>query len=396
MIKSVKELNLAGKRVLLRADFNVPLDENGAVKDDKRIVRTLPTLDTIIKAGGIPVVISHLGRPKGVKDPKFSLKPVADYLTEKLGYKVIFCTDYPGEAAVKLTKDAKPGDVILLENIRFFAGETKNDPQLADGLAELGDVYVNDAFGTAHRAHSSTAALAEHFTERAAGLLMLDEITYLKKVLDNPAKPFTAILGGAKVSDKINVIDNLIDKCDNILVGGGMAFTFLKAAGCEIGTSLCEEDKIELTRHLVEKAKAKGTRLLLPCDIVAAQKFEDTFDFLTVPAGKIPEGFMGLDIGPETVKEFGNIINNSKTIVWNGPMGVFEFKNFAKGTFKLAEFVAEATGKGALSLIGGGDSASAIKKLGFEKKVSYISTGGGATLEFLEGKELPGIKALEI
>lgn len=396
MIKSIEELELKGKRVLLRVDFNVPLTDDGKVADDKRIVRTLPTIDAIIKGGGIPVIVSHLGRPKGAPDPKFSLKPVSEYLINKFGYRVLFCTDFPSENARKLTTAAVNGEIILLENIRFFAGETKNDPELAKKLAKMGDIYVNDAFGTAHRAHASTAAVAELFSEKAAGKLMMEEVNFLQKSTKNPERPFTAILGGAKVSDKLGVIENLINKCDNIVIGGGMAFTFLKAMGKEIGKSLLEAEQVELTKNLLEKAKSKGVKILLPADVAVADKFEDRENPQIVSASAIPADALGMDIGTETVKEFEKIINTSKTIVWNGPMGVFEFPGFAKGTFAIASAVANATKNGALSVIGGGDSASAVKKLGFEKQVSYISTGGGATLEFLEGKELPGVKALEI
>lgn len=396
MIKSIEELELKGKRVLLRVDFNVPLTDDGKVADDKRIVRTLPTIDAIIKGGGIPVIVSHLGRPKGAPDPKFSLKPVSEYLINKLGYQVLFCTDFPSESARKLTTAAVNGEIILLENIRFFAGETKNDPELATKLAKMGDIYVNDAFGTAHRAHASTAAVAELFSEKAAGKLMMEEVNFLQKSTKNPERPFTAILGGAKVSDKLGVIENLLNKCDNIVIGGGMAFTFLKAMGNEIGKSLLEAEHVELTKNLLEKAKSKGVKILLPADVAVTDKFEDRENPQIVSASAIPADVLGMDIGTETVKEFEKIINDSKTIVWNGPMGVFEFSGFAKGTFAIASAVANATKNGALSVIGGGDSASAVKKLGFEKQVSYISTGGGATLEFLEGKELPGVKALEI
>jgi phosphoglycerate kinase len=396
MIKSIRDLDLNGKRALIRVDFNVPIDEDGKVTDDKRVKRTLPTIDAIIDAGGIPVIMSHLGRPKGGPDPKYSLKPVSELLINKYGYKTLFADDCIGEHARKLSTDAVPGEIVLLENVRFHPEETKNDIEFAKQLSLLGDIYINDAFGSAHRAHSSTAAVASFFAEKAVGYLMKDELDYLGKAVKNPLRPFTAILGGAKVSDKIAVIENLIDKCDNILIGGGMAFTFIKALGYEIGSSLLEEDKIELTKELMAKAKAKGVNLLIPSDVVVAKKFEDTEDNKTVNIDSIPAGEIGLDIGEKSIKEFSEKILNSKTVVWNGPMGVFEMKNFAKGTFDIAQAVADATTKGAITIIGGGDSASAIKKLGFEKKVSYVSTGGGASLEYLEGKELPGVKALEM
>ena len=396
MIKSIKDLDLNGKRVLVRVDFNVPISEDGTVADDKRIKRTLPTIDAIIDGGGVPILISHLGRPKGVRDNKYSLKPVSECLINKYGYKVLFAEDCLSDSALKLTTDAVPGEVVLLENIRFYPEETKNDINFARKLAKLGDIYVNDAFGSAHRAHASTAAVASFFSEKAAGELMKDELEYLGKAVINPIRPFTAILGGAKVSDKIGVIENLLDKCDNILIGGGMAFTFIKALGYEIGNSLLEAEHLELTKSLFAKAKEKGVNLIIPKDVVIAEKFEDTDQKQIVHIDQIPQNVIGLDIGPETVKEFESYILNSKTVVWNGPMGVFEFKNFAQGTFDIAKAVVSATAKGATSIIGGGDSASAIKKLGFEKEVSYVSTGGGASLEFLEGKELPGVAALNI
>lgn len=396
MIKSIKDLDLNGKRVLVRVDFNVPISEDGTVSDDKRIKRTLPTIDAIIDGGGVPVLISHLGRPKGVIDMKYSLKPVSECLINKYGYKVLFAEDCLSERALKLTTDAVPGEIVLLENIRFYPEETKNDMNFARKLAKLGDIYVNDAFGSAHRAHASTAAVASFFSEKAAGELMKDELEFLGKAVINPIRPFTAILGGAKVSDKIEVIENLLDKCDNILIGGGMAFTFIKAMGYEIGNSLLEAEHLELTKSLLLKAKEKGVNLVIPKDVVIAEKFEDTDQKQTVTIDQIPKNVIGLDIGPLTVQEFESYIVNSKTVVWNGPMGVFEFKNFAQGTFDIAQTVVNATKKGATTIIGGGDSASAIKKLGFDKDVTYVSTGGGASLEFLEGKELPGVLALNI
>ncbi len=396
MIKSIKDLDLNGKRVLVRVDFNVPISDDGTVADDKRIKRTLPTIDAIIDGGGVPVLISHLGRPKGERDMKYSLKPVSQCLINKYGYKVLFAEDCLSERALKLTTDAVPGEIVLLENIRFYPEETKNDMAFARKLAKLGDIYVNDAFGSAHRAHASTAAVASFFSEKAAGELMKDELEFLGKAVINPIRPFTAILGGAKVSDKIGVIENLLDKCDNILIGGGMAFTFIKALGYEIGNSLLETEHLELTKSLLSKAKEKGVNLVIPKDVVIAEKFEDTDQKQTVNIDQIPQNVIGLDIGPLTVQEFESYIVNSKTVVWNGPMGVFEFKNFAQGTFDIAKAVVNATKKGATSIIGGGDSASAIKKLGFDKDVTYVSTGGGASLEFLEGKELPGVVALNI
>ncbi len=396
MIKTIEDLELNGKRVLIRVDFNVPLNENLEVTDDKRIKMTLPTIDKIIDGGGIPVIMSHLGRPKGAPDNKYSLKPVAKLLENKYGYRVIFAESCIGEATEALVKKAVPGEIVLLENVRFFAEETKNDTGFAKELAKLGDVYINDAFGSAHRAHSSTEAAAHLFTEKAAGYLMSNELEYLGKAVKNPVRPFTAILGGAKVSDKISVIENLLDKCDNILIGGGMAFTFIKAMGYEIGKSLLEPEHLELTLNLMEKAKDKGVNLLLPSDVVLTDKFEDTENFEIADIKAIKPDLIGLDIGPKSIEEFTEVILKSKTIVWNGPMGVFEMKNFAKGTFAVAEALTKATSNGATTVIGGGDSASAIKKMGMEKMVSYVSTGGGASLEFLEGKILPGVAALEL
>lgn len=396
MIKSIKDLELKGKRVLIRVDFNVPISEDGAVRDDARVKRSLPTLDAIIKAGGVPVILSHLGRPKEGREAKFSLLPVANLLKEKYGYKVHFAEDVLSDDAVELTKSAKQGEMILFDNVRFYKGETKNDPELAKALAKLGDVYVNDAFGAAHRAHSSTEAVAKHFPERGMGLLLEAELDYLNKVIKNPEKPFTVILGGAKVSDKIGVIENIIDKCDNILIGGGMAFTFIKSMGYEIGKSLLEEEHLELTQKLMKQAESNNVKLLLPSDAVVAEKFEDTNKKEEVSIKSMPNDKLGLDIGSASVEEFRKVILASKTIFWNGPMGVFEFANFANGTNEIAKAVAEATSNGATSVIGGGDSASAVKKLGYESKVSYVSTGGGASLEFLEGKELPGVVALNI
>ncbi len=395
MIKSVNELDLNGKRVLTRVDFNVPI-KDGVITDDARVVRSLPTINTIIKAGGVPILISHLGRPKEGREPKFSLRIVAELLAKKYGYKVKFIENLLSESAEKLTKEAVNGEILLFDNIRFYPGETKNDAELAKDLAKLGDVYVNDAFGSAHRAHSSTEGVAHLFPERGMGLLLQNELEFLNKVIKDPVKPFTVILGGAKVSDKIGVIKNIINKCQNILIGGGMSFTFLKALGNEVGKSLVEDEQLELTKELIADAKAKNVNLILPKDIIVTDKYEDTPDKNEVSISEIPADKMGLDIGKNTIEDFKKYILDSKTIFWNGPMGVFEFKNFADGTNEVANAVVESTKNGAISIIGGGDSASAIKKLGYEAAVSYVSTGGGASLEFLEGIELPGVKALEI
>ncbi len=395
MIKSILEGNFEGKNVLVRVDFNVPYDKDGKVSDDTRIKMTLPTIDYIIDGGGIPVIMSHLGRPKGERNMKYSLKPVAEHLIEKYGYKVLFAEDCIGEVAEKTVKSAVPGEIVLLENVRFYPEEEKNDLEFAKKLARLGDAYVNDAFGSAHRAHSSTEAVAKIFDERYAGLLMKNELDYLNKALKSPIKPFVAVIGGAKISGKIDVINNLLDKCDTIIIGGGMIFTFYKAMGYNIGKSILEEDKIELASSLLNKAKENNVKLLLPVDVVVADKFENEANIKVVPANEIGDHDIGMDIGPKSQEEFANVITQAKTVVWNGPMGVFEMPNFAKGTFAIAEALAKATESGAVTIVGGGDSAAAINQMGFDKKVSHVSTGGGASLEFLEGKQLPGVVALE-
>lgn len=395
MIKSILEGNFEGKNVLVRVDFNVPYDKDGKVSDDTRIKMTLPTIDYIIDGGGIPVIMSHLGRPKGERNMKYSLKPVAEHLIEKYGYKVLFAEDCIGEVAEKTVKSAVPGEIVLLENVRFYPEEEKNDLEFAKKLARLGDAYVNDAFGSAHRAHSSTEAVAKIFDERYAGLLMKNELDYLNKALKSPIKPFVAVIGGAKISGKIDVINNLLDKCDTIIIGGGMIFTFYKAMGYNIGKSILEEDKIELASSLLNKAKENNVKLLLPVDVVVADKFENEANIKIVPANEIGDHDIGMDIGPKSQEEFANVITQAKTVVWNGPMGVFEMPNFAKGTFAIAEALAKATESGAVTIVGGGDSAAAINQMGFDKKVSHVSTGGGASLEFLEGKQLPGVVALE-
>lgn len=396
MIKSIVDGDFNGKNVLVRVDFNVPFGANGEVSDDTRIEMSLPTIDHIIDGGGVPVLMSHLGRPKGEKNLKYSLKPVAEHLKDKFGYNVIFSEDCIGEVPEKIVKTAVSGEVVLLENVRFYSEEEKNDIEFAKKLAKLGDAYVNDAFGSAHRAHSSTEALAKLFDDRFAGFLMKNELDYLGSALKVPKRPFVSIIGGAKISGKIDVLNNLLEKCDTIIVGGGMMFTFYKALGYNIGKSILEEDKIQLAAELIEKAKAKNVSLLLPHDVVCAEKFDNDSNFEIVDADKINDNGIGMDIGPKTQELFSNVIKSAKTIVWNGPMGVFEMPNFAKGTFTIAEALADATSNGAITIVGGGDSAAAINQMGFDSKVSHVSTGGGASLEFLEGKELPGVVALEI
>lgn len=396
MINTLDQANFYNKRVLVRVDFNVPLDAEQHITDDNRIVMSLPTIKKIIDDQGIPVLMSHLGRPKGQINLKYSLKPIAEYLKNKFGYNVIFIDDCIAANAKDIISKAKPGDIVLLENLRFYAEEEKNDKNFAAKLASLADAYVNDAFGTAHRAHASTAAVAEFFHEKYAGKLMINEIEYLGKAIANPVRPFSAILGGAKISGKIDVIKNLMTKCDNILIGGGMMFTFYKAMGYNIGKSLLESDKVDLAKSIIDEAKAKNINLFLPVDYIAASKFDNDAETAVCKPGDIDENWMGMDIGPQTIQLFKNIIVSSKTVVWNGPMGVFEMPNFALGTFEVAKSLADATGKGAITVVGGGDSAAAINQMQFEDKITHVSTGGGASLEYLEGKELPGIKALEV
>ncbi|HCN84681.1 MAG TPA: phosphoglycerate kinase [Sphingobacteriaceae bacterium] len=394
-MKTVDNLNFAGKKALIRVDFNVPLDENFTITDDNRIQGALPTINKILKDGGSVILMSHLGRPKDGPTDKYSLKHIVKHLSDVLKVDVQFADDCIGEQAIAKAKALKPGDVLLLENLRFYKEEEKGDEAFAEKLSKLGDVYVNDAFGTAHRAHASTAVIAKFFPDsKYFGYLMAAELKNAEKVLNHAERPFTAIMGGSKVSDKIQLIEQLLNKADNLIIGGGMAYTFSKAQGGKIGTSLLEEDKQGLALELLEKAKAKGVKIYLPVDTVIADKFDNEADRKTVKAGDIPDNWMGLDIGPETCKLFAKVISNSKTVLWNGPMGVFEMENFLHGTKAIAHAVAEATKKGAFTLIGGGDSAAAIAKFGMEGTVSYVSTGGGALLEYMEGKELPGVKAI--
>lgn len=394
-MKTIDDFNLKGKRALVRVDFNVPLNEVFEVTDDTRIRAAIPTIKAILEKGGSAILMSHLGRPKSGPEEKFSLKHVIPVLSEKLGISVKFAPDCIGEEAFELSANLKPGEVLLLENLRFYGEEKKGDETFAKKLARHGDVYVNDAFGTAHRAHASTAVIARFVEEKMFGYVMKNELASLRKVLETPQRPFTAILGGAKVSGKIEVIDKMLDKADNIIIGGGMMFTFIKALGGKIGDSLVEEDLMETAKKAVAKAKEKGVRLLLPVDSIVADKFADDAETKETSVDNIPDGWMGLDIGSESSKKFESILLESKTILWNGPMGVFEMKSFEKGTVKMAESIAKATEAGAFSLVGGGDSVAAVNKYGFADKVSYVSTGGGAMLEFVEGKELPGVAAVE-
>lgn len=389
--KSVEDIDVSGKKVIVRCDFNVPQDENGAITDDKRIVAALPTIKYLLEHNAAVILCSHLGRPKGEFKMKYSLAPVAARLTELLGQEVKLAKDVIGEDAKKLASELKCGEAMLLENVRFHKEEEKNDAAFAKELAGMAEVYVNDAFGTAHRAHATTAGLADYLPA-VCGFLINKEISIMGKALANPVRPFVAILGGAKVSDKIGVINNLIEKCDTIIIGGGMSYTFMKAIGKEIGTSLCEADKLDLAKDLMAKAEAKGVKLLLPVDTVCADRFAADATPVVYDAGALPTDMMGLDIGPKTIELFSEAVKDAGTVVWNGPMGVFEFDAFAVGTKAVAKAIAESK---AVSIIGGGDSAAAVEKLGFAAEMSHISTGGGASLEFLEGLELPGIACLE-
>lgn len=388
--KTIEDIDVKGKKVIVRVDFNVPLDENKNITDDKRIVGALPTIKYLIANGAKTILVSHLGRPKGGFEDKYSMKPTAVRLSELLGKEIILASDVIGDDAKSKAAALKEGEVLMLENVRFHKEEEKNDPAFAKELASMAEVYVNDAFGTAHRAHASTAGLADYLPA-VCGFLIKKEIEFMGKALANPERPFVAILGGAKVSDKIAVIENLLEKVDTLIIGGGMAYTFLKAKGYKIGTSICENDKIDLAKSLMEKAEKKGVNLLLPIGNIVAREFKNDTEYMYVPSDNIPDDFMGMDIGPITIEKFGNAIRKAKTIVWNGPMGVFEFPNFANGTSEVARALAES---GALSIVGGGDSAAAVEQLGYADKITHISTGGGASLEFLEGKVLPGIDVL--
>ncbi len=387
--KTVEDIQVSGKRVLVRCDFNVPL-KDGVITSDKRIVSSLPTIKYLLDNNAKVILCSHLGRPKGEVVPEFSLAPVAARLSELLGKEVKMATDVVGESAKALAASLNDGDVMLLENVRYEKGETKNDPELSKAFASLADIFVNDAFGSAHRAHSSTTGVADYIPA-VCGYLIQKEIAFIGGALENPQRPFVAILGGAKVSDKIGVITNLLDKVDTLIVGGGMAYTFMKYLGHNIGTSLLEADKVELAGEMMAKAKEKGVNFLIPVDNKVGKEYAPDTEAMIVNSDDIPDGWMGLDIGPKSQELFANAIKGAGTVIWNGPMGVSEWENFAAGTIAVANAVAES---GSISIIGGGDSAAAVQKLGFADKMSHISTGGGASLEYMEGKELPGIAAL--
>ena len=393
--KSIDDINVKGKRVLVRCDFNAPLDADLNITDENRLVAALPTIKKLIADGGKVILCSHLGKPKGEPKPELSLAPVAKRLTELLGQEVKFAADanVVGENAKAAVSNMKDGDVVLLENTRYRKEETKNEENFSKELASLADVFVNDAFGTAHRAHCSTVGAGQFLEERVCGYLIQKELKFLGEAVANPVRPFTAILGGAKVSDKINVINQLLDKVDNLIIGGGMAYTFLKSQGYEIGDSLLEADKVDYAKEMIEKAEAKGVKLYLPVDFKTADRFAADAEVAITEDQNIADGYQGLDIGPKTVEKFVDVVNNSKTIVWNGPMGVFEFEAFAGGTLAIAKAMAAL--EDATTVIGGGDSAAAVNQLGFGDKMTHVSTGGGASLEFLEGKELPGIAALD-
>jgi phosphoglycerate kinase len=394
-IKNVDNLSFEGKKALIRVDFNVPLDDHQKVTDDTRIQAALPTIQKILNDGGSAILMSHLGRPKNGPEDKFSLKHILLDLEKALGRPVKFAPDCIGSEAKNLAAGLKAGEVLLLENLRFYKEEEKGDAEFAKKLAGMGDIYVNDAFGTAHRAHASTAVIAQFFNDKVCGYVMLSELENADKVLGNPERPYTAIMGGAKISDKILIIERLLDKVDNLIIGGGMSYTFAKAQGGTIGDSLLEADKLDFVLELMEKAKAKGVNLILPLDTVISKAFANDAEQGLANKGEIPDGWMGLDIGPKTRELFAETVLKSKTILWNGPMGVFEMESFDKGTKAIAEAVVEATQQGAFSLIGGGDSAAAVNKFGFGDQVSFVSTGGGALLEYMEGKVLPGVAALE-
>lgn len=389
--KSVKDIDVKGKKVIVRVDFNVPLDDDRNITDDKRIVGALPTIEYLVQNGAKTILVSHLGRPKNGFEDKFSMKPAVTRLSELLKKEVTLAKDVIGQDAKDKANSLEESEVLMLENVRFHKEETKNDKEFAKQMASMADIYVNDAFGTAHRAHASTAGLAE-FLPAVCGFLIQKEIDFMGTAITEPKRPFVAILGGAKVSDKIGVIENLMEKVDSLIIGGGMAYTFLKAQGYGIGNSICEDDKLDLARTLLKKAEEKNVKLHLPLENVIATEFKNDTEKKVVPSSEIPDGWSGMDIGPKTIEMFSDEIKNAKTVIWNGPMGVFEFPEFAVGTKEVARALASS---GAVSIIGGGDSAAAIEQLGFADKVTHISTGGGASLEFLEGIELPGIACLQ-
>ncbi|CAN1555319.1 Pgk 3-phosphoglycerate kinase [Flavobacteriaceae bacterium] len=393
-MKTLQDFNFKNKKAVIRVDFNVPLDENFHVTDTTRIEAAKPTIDKIIADGGSVILMSHLGRPKGIEE-KYSLQHIVKTASEILGTEVLFASDCVGEIAEKAAENLQPGQVLLLENLRFYAEEEAGDVGFAKKLASLGDIYVNDAFGTAHRAHASTTIIAQFFPEnKCFGALLAKEIESLNKVLKNSEKPVTAVLGGSKVSSKITVIENILDKIDHMIIGGGMTFTFVKALGGKIGNSICEDDKMELALEILKIAKEKGVQIHIPVDVVAANAFSNDAQTQIVAVSEIPDGWQGLDAGPKSLEAFKKVIMDSKTILWNGPLGVFELPTFANGTISLGNFIAESTANGAFSLVGGGDSVAAVKQFGLEDKMSYVSTGGGAMLEMLEGRILPGVAAI--
>ncbi|MEO5776459.1 MAG: phosphoglycerate kinase [Flavobacterium sp.] len=393
-MKTLQDFNFNAKKAIIRVDFNVPLDENFNVTDANRIEAAKPTIDKILADGGSVILMSHLGRPKG-KEDQYSLRHIVAKVSEVLGINVQFASDCRGEIAKNAAKNLKPGEVLLLENLRFYGEEEAGDENFAKELASLGDIYVNDAFGTAHRAHASTTIIAKFFPDhKCFGLLLAKEIESLNRVLSNSVKPVTAVLGGSKVSSKITVIENILDKVDHMIIGGGMTFTFVKALGGKIGNSICEDDKQELALEILRLAKEKNVQIHIPVDVVAADSFSNDAKTQIVDVREIPDGWQGLDAGPKSLANFREVIMNSKTILWNGPLGVFEMENFANGTIELGNYIAESTANGAFSLVGGGDSVAAVKQFGLEDKMSYVSTGGGAMLEMLEGRVLPGIAAI--
>ena len=393
-MKTLQDFNFKNQKAIIRVDFNVPLDENFHVTDTTRIEAAKPTIDKILADGGSVILMSHLGRPKGV-EAKYSLKHIVKTASEILGTQVLFASDCVGDIAESAAKNLQPGQVLLLENLRFYAEEEAGDVAFAKQLASLGDIYVNDAFGTAHRAHASTTIIAQFFEgKKCFGALLTKEIESLNRVLKNSEKPVTAVLGGSKVSSKITVIENILDKIDHMIIGGGMTFTFVKALGGKIGDSICEDDKMELALAILKIAKEKGVQIHIPVDVVAADAFSNDANTQIVDVREIPDGWQGLDAGPKSLKAFGKVIMESKTILWNGPLGVFELPAFANGTITLGNYIAESTANGAFSLVGGGDSVSAVKQFGLEEKMSYVSTGGGAMLEMLEGRTLPGVAAI--
>ncbi len=391
---TIDDLKMNGKNVLMRVDFNVPLNERREITDDLRIRAALPSIKKIISDGGRAILCSHLGRPKGQRKPAFSLKPVADHLSKLLKKDVQFVDDCIGDAVDAARRNLSNGDVLLLENLRFHPGETANDPGFAEQLAKYCDLYVNDAFGTAHRAHASTAGVTRFFDQCAAGYLMQKELKFLGEALENPRRPFVAILGGAKISGKIDVIQHLLGKTDALIIGGGMIFTFYKAHGWNIGKSILEADRLQMAKDILKASQEKTGALELPVDVIVADKFEAGANTRCVPVNEIPDGWIGVDVGEKTIEKFKSILKDAKTVVWNGPMGVFEIDDFAKGTEAIARYLAEITQKGATTIVGGGDSAAAVKKFKLEGQLSHVSTGGGASLEFLEGKTLPGVAAL--